>query len=68
LIHEAGHQTAHIAGWNEELAATLSQGISALAIKGAGELADIWASWSSEIAADAIAFVHTELASVAAMH
>ena len=28
VIHEAGHQVAHIAGWNEELAAALSQGLS----------------------------------------
>ena len=64
LIHEAGHQVAHIAGWNEELAATLSQGISGRS----NELADAWAGWSSEIAADAFAFVHTGFASVAALH
>lgn len=64
LIHEAGHQAAHIAGWNEELAATLSQGISGRS----SELAGVWASWSSEIAADAFAFVHTGFASVAALH
>ena len=64
LIHEAGHQVAHIAGWNEELAATLSQGISGRS----SELAGVWASWSSEIAADAFAFVHTGFASVAALH
>jgi len=64
LIHEAGHQAAHIVGWNEELAATLSQGISGRST----ELADAWASWASEIAADAFAFVHTGFASVAALH
>jgi len=64
LIHEAGHQAAHIAGWNAELAATLSQGISGRS----NELADVWASWASEIAADAFAFVHTGFASVAALH
>lgn len=64
LIHEAGHQVAHIAGWNEELAATLSRGI----LGRSRELADVWASWSSEIAADAFAFVHTGFASVAALH
>ena len=64
MIHEAGHQAAHIAGWNEELAATLSQGISGRS----SELADVWAGWSSEIAADAFAFVHTGFASVAALH
>ncbi|MFN0104222.1 MAG: hypothetical protein ACKV2U_19320 [Bryobacteraceae bacterium] len=64
LIHEAGHQVAHIAGWNEELAATLSQGIPG----GSSDLAGVWAGWSSEIAADAFAFVHTGFASVAALH
>jgi hypothetical protein len=65
LIHEAGHQVAHIARWNDELVYTLSRGLSAL---GAGELAEVWAGWSSEIAADAFAFVHTGFASVAALH
>jgi hypothetical protein len=64
LIHEAGHQAARIAGWNEELATTLSHGISGKST----ELADVWASWSSEIAADAFAFVHTGFASVTALH
>jgi hypothetical protein len=64
LIHEAGHQVAHITGWNDELAVTLSQGIAG----SSSELAAAWASWSSEIAADAFAFVHTGFASVAALH
>jgi hypothetical protein len=64
LIHEAGHQVAHIAGWNEELASTLLHGLSPVS----SELADVWASWSSEIAADAFAFVHTGFASVVALH
>ena len=66
LIHEAGHQVAHICGWNNELAAALAHGL-----QGAGassELAQIWAGWASEIAADAFAFVHTGFASVAALH
>lgn len=67
LIHEAGHQVAHVAGWNEELALALSGKLPALA--GASqELADVWAGWASEIAADAFAFVHTGFASVAALH
>ena len=64
LIHEAGHQAAHIAGWNEELAAALSKGISARS----SELAEVWASWSTEIAADAFGFAHTGFASVASLH
>lgn len=63
-IHEAGHQVAHITGWNEELSAALS---SALAAR-SNELANEWGSWSSEIAADAVAFVSTGFASVAALH
>lgn len=66
LIHEAGHQVAHIAGWNDELATTLSQ---ALLQQGANsELAQVWSAWASEIAADAFAFVHTGFASIAALH
>jgi hypothetical protein len=64
LIHEAGHQVAHIAGWNGELAAMLSQGLASTSTGIAGT----WAAWASEIAADAIAFVHTGYASVAALH
>jgi hypothetical protein len=64
LIHEAGHQVAHISGWNEELAATLSQGLSPISTEVGAE----WGSWASEIAADAVAFVHTGFASVAALH
>jgi hypothetical protein len=64
LIHEAGHQAAHICEWNGELATTLSYGLAGKSI----ELASTWASWSSEIAADAFAFAHTGFASVAALH
>jgi hypothetical protein len=64
LIHEAGHQVAHIAGWTHELAATFQSAISGTS----SELADIWRGWASEIAADAFAFVHTGFASVAALH
>ena len=64
LIHEAGHQVAHITRWNDELAAALSQGLAAAS----SELAGAWSGWASEIAADAVAFVHTGFASVAALH
>lgn len=67
LIHEAGHQVAHLCGWNSELALVLARGLPA---HGAAspELAGIWAGWCSEIAADAFAFAHTGFASVAALH
>ena len=64
VIHEAGHQVAHIADWNQELAAALSQGLAGTS----GEIAGAWSCWASEIAADAVAFVHTGFASVAALH
>jgi hypothetical protein len=64
LIHEAGHQVAHIVGWNEELALGLSSGLN----DAPTGVAEAWASWASEISADAFAFVHTGYASVAALH
>jgi hypothetical protein len=64
LIHEAGHQVAHIVGWNQELATILENGLQSVH----PSVARTWSSWSSEIAADAFAFVHTGYASVAALH
>lgn len=64
LIHEAGHQVAHILGWNEELAAALDAGLAGAP---AG-VPEAWAGWASEIASDAVAFSHTGYASVAALH
>jgi hypothetical protein len=64
LIHEAGHQVAHLVGWNRELAETLRVGLN----DEPEGVAETWASWASEIAADAFAFVHTGYASVAALH
>ncbi|MBD0287967.1 MAG: hypothetical protein ICV79_21450, partial [Flavisolibacter sp.] len=64
IIHETGHQVAHILGWNEELAASLNNTLSNHPqVVGAA-----FANWASEIAADAFAFVHTGYASVAALH
>jgi hypothetical protein len=64
IIHETGHQVAHILGWNEELAMTLQNGLHAHPkIVGLA-----FAGWSSEMAADAFAFVHAGYASVAALH
>jgi hypothetical protein len=64
LIHEAGHQAAHIVGWTGELASKLNTGLAGAP----GGVAEAWASWASEIAADAFAFVHTGYASVVALH
>ncbi|MEW5727097.1 MAG: hypothetical protein AB1918_04650 [Pseudomonadota bacterium] len=63
LIHEAGHQFAHIAGWNEELAEVYRTELGA-----APEVATTWAGWASEVAADAFAFVHLGYAAVATLH
>lgn len=63
LIHESGHQVAHILGWNEELAAALRQGLG-----DAPDVAEAWSATASEIAADCFAFVHTGYGSVAALH
>lgn len=60
LIHEAGHQIAHILDWNDQLAAALSRALPS-------EQGLIWGSWASEIAADAFSFVNTGYASVAAL-
>ncbi len=66
LIHEAGHQVAHIVGWNDELANLLAQGLQHHGAS--AELAGIWGSWASEISADAFSFAHTGYASIAALH
>jgi hypothetical protein len=63
-IHEAGHQVVQIVGWKEELEAALARGLATRS----NEVADVWSHWASEIAADAIAFVYTGYASVAALH
>jgi len=63
LVHECGHQAAHITGWNDELARTLRAGLDP-----SSPLAETWACWSSEIAADAVAFVLTGYGSVLALH
>ncbi len=60
ILHELGHQVAHIVGWNKELANALSQGLPR-------DVSEVWASWASEIAADAIAFVYAGHASLSAL-
>lgn len=64
IIHETGHQVAHILNWNEELGIVLNNELgNHPKIVGAA-----FAGWSSEMAADAFAFVHTGFAAVAALH
>jgi hypothetical protein len=64
VIHETGHQVAHIVGWNEELAALFEREL----VGASAEVASAWSSWASEVAADTHAFVHTGYGSVAALH
>jgi hypothetical protein len=64
LIHETGHQVAHIVGWNAELAALLSRGLG----DAPADVAEAWSGWASEIAADTHAFAITGYGSVAALH
>ena len=63
-IHETGHQVAHILSWNNELAMQLNQQLNAYSPR----VANAYASWASEIAADNFAFVHTGYAGVASLH
>ena len=63
LIHETGHQVAHICDWNDELAQALNVPLG----RRASDLGLTWGAWASEIAADSFGFVHTGFASVAAL-
>jgi hypothetical protein len=63
LFHESGHQVAHSTGWVPGMEKSLRSALSA-----DRPLADMWASWSSEIAADVFAFLHTGYASITALY
>ncbi len=64
IIHETGHQVAHILNWTGQLANSLNNELG----KHPGITAEAYARWASEIAADAFAFVHTGFAAVASLH
>lgn len=64
LIHETGHQVAHILGWTDELAALLRRELE----PAPAGVAAAWSGWSSEIAADTYAFALTGYGSVAGLH
>jgi hypothetical protein len=53
LMHEIGHQAAHLTGWNAELADALDASLR----PHSAEAADVWRGWASEVAADVYAFV-----------
>lgn len=64
IIHETGHQVAHMLNWNDELAQALR-----LKLTNHPEVVGgAFASWASEIGADAFAFVHAGFGSIAALH
>jgi hypothetical protein len=52
LIHETGHQVAHLTGWTAELGEVLHATVRPTS----SAAADIWRSWASEVAADVYAF------------
>lgn len=62
-LHEAGHQGSFMLGWNDELSNSLRS-----ELRDTPALADVWAGWASEIAADTFAFAHVGYAAVAALH
>jgi hypothetical protein len=61
LLHEAGHQVAHLTGWTDELAAAFQRDL------GGSLAATAWAGWASEVTADVLAFAHTGYAAVAGL-
>jgi hypothetical protein len=63
LLHETGHQVAHLAGWVPQLAVTIRDAVAPRSTA----LADLWQSWTSEIAADAHAFALAGWAPVPAL-
>lgn len=62
MLHEAGHQVAHLTGWNEELPVALRRGVPDAAV------AELWAGWATELGPDFLAFAHAGYGAVAALH
>lgn len=65
LIHETGHQVAHILGWTEEFISLLQTELSRIADR---SVIEGWCETASEIVADIFAFVHCGYGAVAALH
>jgi len=64
LLHEVGHQVAHLTHWTDELASALRSAAS----RAGSDAAAMWAGWASEVGADAFAFSLTGYAAVATLH
>jgi hypothetical protein len=63
LLHETGHQVAHLTGWNAEL----GDALHAALVDRSAEVAGLWRSWAGEIAADVHAFAQAGWAPVFAL-
>lgn len=63
LLHETGHQVGHLTGWNTELADALHEAL----VSRSADVAALWRSWASEIAADVHAFAQAGWAPVFAL-
>jgi hypothetical protein len=63
LLHETGHQVAHLTGWTAELAGALTERLA----RRSAELAALWQGWTSEVAADVHAFAQAGWAPIAAL-
>ncbi|MBL0026969.1 MAG: hypothetical protein IPO98_19155 [Saprospiraceae bacterium] len=64
IIHETGHQVAHILKWTEETKGAFEKELTSHP----EEVRKAFSNWSSEIVADVFAFIHTGYAAVAALH
>jgi hypothetical protein len=63
LLHETGHQVAHLTGWTDELAEALRTALTPRS----RELAEAWAGWAGELAADVHAFAQAGWAPLPAL-
>ncbi|WP_416960415.1 hypothetical protein [Streptomyces sp. Agncl-13] len=63
MLHEGGHQVAHLTNWTDELATTLHEVLA----PASPIAAEAWHGWASEVAADVVAFVLTGYAPVPAL-
>jgi hypothetical protein len=63
LLHETGHQVAHLTGWTRELADALARALTPRS----RELAEAWQGWASEVAADVHAFAQAGWAPLPAL-
>ena len=63
LLHETGHQVAHLTGWTTELGDALHTALARRSV----EAAELWRSWAGEVAADVHAFAQAGWAPVVAL-